>query len=125
MPMREYARALGAVLVVVGVVGLVFGGRSALGVLNVVVPKGLAHVLTGGLLAYVGFGQTDEELARTAVVALGVIYLLIGVLGFTSPILLGPLSYGYGAEENILRLVAGILSLAVALVSGRGSTARV
>src|SRR5215210_1896020 len=125
MPIREYARALGVVLVLIGVVGLVLGERALPGVMNVVIPKGLAHLLMGGLLACVGFVQTDEELARTAVVALGAVYLLVGVLGFVLPTLLGPQPYGYSMGENAVHLVVGLLSLAVAFVSGRDSTARV
>jgi hypothetical protein len=125
MPVREYARALGAVLVLIGVAGLVLGERSLPGVMIVVVPKGLAHLLMGGLLTCVGLVQTDEELARTAIVALGVVYLLVGVLGFVLPTLLGPLPYGYSVGENAIHLVVGLLNLAVAFVSGRSSTAKV
>jgi hypothetical protein len=124
MPVREYAQALGVVLVLIGVAGLVLDDRSPLGVLNIVyVPKvDVAHMLTGGLLAYIGFGQTDEGLARTAVIAMGVVYLLIGVLGLV--LLLGPSSYGYGAIDNAVHLLIGVLSLAVGFISGRGTASR-
>ena len=124
MPVREYARALGAVLVLTGVVGLVLGERLVPNVLNLIVSKDLAHLLTGGLLAFVGFSQIGEELARTAVAALGTIYLLVGVLGLVLPAFLGPLLNGYSLEEDIIHLVVGVLSLAVAFVSGHGGTAK-
>lgn len=124
MPVREYARALGAVLVLIGVVGLVLGERLVPNALNLVVSKDLAHLLTGGLLAFVGFSQTDEDLACTAVAALGTIYLLVGVLGLVLPALLGPLLNGYSLVEDVIHLVVGLLSLAVAFVSGHGGTAR-
>ncbi len=124
MPVREYAQALGVVLVLIGIAGLVLDDRSPLGVLNIVyIPKvDVAHVLTGGLLAYIGFGQTDEGLARTAVIAMGVVYLLIGVLGLV--LLLGLSSYGYGAMDNAVHLLIGVLSLAVGFISGRGTASR-
>jgi hypothetical protein len=125
MPLREYAQALGVVLILIGVVGLASGGRLLLGVLSIVIPKGLAHLFTGSLLGYIGFGQADEGLARTAVAAIGVLYLLVGVLGFVLSTWLGLLfSFGYNAVDNIIHLAVGILSLAVAFGSGRGNTSR-
>ena len=118
---------MGVVLILVGVAGLVLGDRSPLGILNIFyVPNGddIAHLLTGSLLAYLGFGQTDEGLARTAVVALGVVYLLIGMLGFVLLALLGLPSHGYGVGDDIIHLLVGILSLAVGFTSGRGTTSR-
>ena len=110
------------VLILVGVAGLVLGDRLLLGVLSITIPKHLAHLLTGGLLVYLGFGQTDEGLARTAVVAMGGVYLLVGMLGFALSVLLGLSSYG--VEDNTIHLLVGILSLAVAFTSGRGTTSR-
>ena len=113
---------MGVVLILVGVTGLVLGDRLLLGILSITIPKHLAHILTGGLLVYLGFGQADEGLARTAVVALGVVYLLVGMLGFVLPALLGLSSYG--VEDNTIHLLVGILSLAVAFISSRGTTSR-
>jgi hypothetical protein len=125
MPLREYAQALGVVLILMGAAGLVSGGRLLLGVLSIVIPKGLAHLLTGSLLGYIGFKQTDEGLARTAVATVGVLYLVVGMLGFVLSTLLGLLSsLGYNTADNIIHLAVGILSLAVAFGSGRGTTSK-
>ena len=121
-PIREYTQALGVVLILVGVAGLVLGDRLLLGVLSITIPKHLAHLLTGGLLVYLGFGQTDEGLARTAIAAMGGVYLLVGMLGFALSVLLGLSSYG--VEDNTIHLLVGIVSLAVAFTSGRGTTSR-
>jgi hypothetical protein len=110
------------VLILVGVAGLVLGDRFLLGVLSITISKHLAHLLTGGLLIYLGFGQTDEDLARTAIVAMGVVYLLVGMLGFVLSAVLGLPSYG--VQDNTIHLLVGILSLAVAFTSGRGTTSR-
>jgi hypothetical protein len=72
------------VLIAVGVVGLVLGNRVWLGILNVDILEDVVHLITGGLLAYVGFGQTNVGLARAVVGVLGIIYL-VGVLGFVVP----------------------------------------
>lgn len=126
-PVREYAQALGVVLILFGLVGLVFGDRLLLaGVLNVFyVPSGIAHLLAGGLLAYLGFGRaTDESLARAAVIALGVVYLLVGVLGFVLPTLLGLPFRGYSVVDDAFHLLVGVLSLSVGFISGRGASSR-
>jgi hypothetical protein len=71
------------------------------------------HVLTGGILAYVGFGRTDSALARNVVLGLGVIYVLVGLLGFVAPNLFG-LGGPRDGDVDLLRLALGVLSIAVA-----------
>ena len=73
---RIYAQIIGVVLLLVGVVGLVLGDQVWLGILNVDILEDVVHLTTGGLLAYVGFGRTDEGLVRTVVGGLGIIYLV-------------------------------------------------
>ena len=120
---RVYAGIVGVSLVLIGVVGLVLGERSLLGVLNIDILEDITHLVTGGLLAYVGFGQRDEGLARSVVGGLGVIYLLVGVLGFIAPALFGLLPHGYTIVDNLIHLAAGLLSIAVAFATRPGTTA--
>ena len=68
-------------------------------------------ILTGGLLAYVGFGRLDLGAARSVVAAFGVVYLLVGILGFILPNLFGLIPSGYTVFDNLLHLVLGVLSL--------------
>lgn len=124
MPVREYARALGVVLLLVGLGELVLAEPLMLAFLDVHLSKGVAYLLTGGLLAYLGFGQTDEGLARIAVGAFGGVFLLVGLLGFVLPPLLGLAGRGYGVLDNIIHLLIGVLSLAVAFASGRDPASR-
>ena len=123
MLLKQYAQILGVVLIVVGVLGLVLGDGLLVGILNIDVVEDIVHILTGGILAYVGFGRVDAGAARSAVLALGVVYLLVGILGFVVPTLFGLIPTGYTVFDNLLHLVLGVLSLAVAL-SGRGAAAR-
>jgi hypothetical protein len=120
---RAYAGIVGVSLILIGVVGLVLGERSLLGVLNIDILEDITHLVTGGLLAYVGFGQRDVGLARSVVGGLGVIYLVVGIVGFVAPALFGLLPHGYSVVDNLIHLVAGVLSIAVAFVQ-RGVTAR-
>ena len=119
---RIYAQILGVVLILTGILGLVVGERLLLGILNVNILEDIVHILTGGILAYVGFGRTDLGLARNVVLALGVIYLLVGLSGFVVPSLFGLLPDGYTIFDNLLHLALGVVSIAVALFA-RGDVA--
>ena len=123
MAVRQYAQVLGVVLIVVGVLGLLVGDGLLFGILNIDVVEDIVHILTGGVLAYVGFGRVDAGAARSVVLALGVVYLLVGILGFVVPMMFGLIPTGYTVFDNLLRLALGVLSLAVALTA-RGEAAR-
>ncbi len=105
----------------IGVVGLILGNTLFLGILNIDVVEDIVHILTGGILAYVGFGRLDIGSARTVVIALGVVYLLVGILGFILPTLFGLIPHGYTVFDNLLHLLLGVLSIVVAFAE-RGTT---
>ncbi len=124
MTARVYAQIVGVVLLLLGVLGLVLGEQALLGIVNIDIVEDIVHLLTGGILAYVGFGQRDEGIARSVVGALGAVYLLVGVLGFIIPMLFGLLPHGYSVVDNLIHLALGVLSLAVAFALRGGATAR-
>lgn len=125
MTIRLYAQVLGVVLLLVGVIGLVLGDQVWLGILNVDIFEDIVHLLTGGLLAYLGFARTDLGLARNVVGVLGIIYLAVGVLGFVVPMMFGLIPHGYTIFDNLLHLALGVLSIAVAwFLQPRATTAR-
>src|SRR3712207_1283926 len=115
---RIYARIVGEVLIAVGVVGLVLGNQVWLGILNVDILEDVVHLITGGLLVYVGFGQANVGLARAVVGVLGIIYFVVGVLGFVVPELFGLIPHGYTVFDNLLHLALGVLSIAVGFFGG-------
>src|SRR5215211_9162136 len=121
---RTYAQIIGVVLLLVGVIGLVLGDQVWLGLLNVDIFEDIVHLITGGLLAYLGFGRTDLALTRTVVGVLGIIYLVVGVLGFVVPMIFGLIPHGYTLFDNLLHLALGIVSIAIAWFVGGGRTAR-
>ena len=126
MSIRVYAQVLGVVLILVGIVGLVLGDQVILGILNTDIVEDIVHLITGGLLAYIGFGRMDVATARNLVSALGVIYLLVGILGFVVPMMFGLIPHGYTLFDDLLHLALGVLSLAVAFfyAPGGARTAR-
>jgi hypothetical protein len=102
---------------------LLLGERLWLGVLNVDLFEDIVHLVTGGLLAFVGFSERGGEYGRNAVGGLGVIYLLVGLLGFVVPTLFGLLPHGYSVFDNLLHLALGVASIAVIFYSQAGRTA--
>ena len=121
MVLKRFAQILGVALILVGLVGLVLGDKVWLGILNVDIVEDIVHLATGGLLAYVGFSGVDLSAARSIVLALGVIYLVVGILGFVVPTMFGLIPSGYTIFDDLLHLVLGGLSLAVALSAPRES----
>lgn len=123
---RTFAAVVGVVLVLLGVGGLLLGDRQLLGLLNIDILEDLVHILSGGLLAYVGLGQRDEGLARSVVGVVGIVYLLVGVLGFVTPNLFGLLPSGYTIVDNIIHLALGLLGILIGFTSrgGAGREAR-
>jgi hypothetical protein len=111
---RPYAQILGVVLILVGLVGLALGNQVWGGILNVDIVEDIVHLITGGVLAFVGFGRIDLSVTRNVVGLLGIIYLMVGVLGFASPTMFGLIPHGYTAFDNLLHLFLGGLSLTVA-----------
>ena len=123
MTARVFAQIVGVVLLLLGVLGLLLGVELLLGLVNIDIAEDIIHLVTGGILAYVGFGQRDEGVARSVVLVLSVIYVLVGLLGFVLPDMAGLLQHGYTVGDNLIHLALGILGLAVVLASGRGGTA--
>jgi hypothetical protein len=124
MVIRTYAQILGIVLILVGIVGLLVGEGLLLGILNTDVVEDIVHILTGGLLAYVGFGRLDLGAARSVVAAFGVVYLLVGILGFILPNLFGLIPSGYTVFDDLLHLVLGVLSLVIVFTQPDTAAAR-
>src|ERR671939_1300828 len=125
MALRQYAQILGVALFLIGIVGLlVLGNEVWLGLLNTDVVEDIVHIVTGGLLAYVGFGRTDLATTRNLVLALGVIYLVVGILGFVVPMMFGLIPHGYTLFDDLLHLALGILSLVVVFRLGGAPAGR-
>jgi hypothetical protein len=122
MLVKRFAQIIGVVLILVGLVGLVLGDKLWLGILNIDIVEDIVHLATGGLLAYVGFSGMDLSAARSVVLALGVIYLVVGILGFLVPMMFGLIPHGYTVFDDLLHLALGVLGLAVALTASGGST---
>ncbi len=75
---RLYAKVVGVSVILIGVVGLLLGDKSLLGVLNIDLAEDGIHLLTGRLLAYAGFAARSLKVVRAIVGGIGVAYLVVG-----------------------------------------------
>jgi Domain of unknown function (DUF4383) len=119
-PARLYAGAVGAVLVVAGIIGFFYeaeftsdeGVRDAVfGILDVNGWHNVVHVATGalGLIAF----AAGAYAARTYALALGLVYVVVAIWGFIvgdgdSILSIIPVN----TEDNVLHVALGVLGLA-------------
>jgi hypothetical protein len=115
---RLYAKVVGVTIVLIGVGGVLLGEKSLFGVLNIDIAEDAIHLLTGGLMAAVGFRGSDSAV-RSVVGGLGVVYLLVGVLGIFVPDLFGLLPHEYKTVlDNLIHLSLGVLGITVGFFLG-------
>ncbi len=115
---RQYAQYMGIAIVLIGVVGLVLGNQSLLGLLNIDIVEDVIHLVTGGVMAYVGFRGSMGAI-RAVVGGLGVLYLLVFLLGLVVPDVFGLIPHGYSFLDAAIHLVLGIAGVALAWLAGR------
>ena len=116
---RLYARVVGPTVILIGIVGLVLGNRPIGGALNIDLIEDAIHLSTGGLLTVLGFSRIDDGVVRSAVGALGVVYLAVGLISFLVPDLFGLIPHEYSGLDNAIHLVLGLLGIGAAVVSVR------
>jgi len=115
---RLYAKVVGVTIVLIGIGGVLLGEKSLFGVLNIDIAEDAIHLITGGLMAGVGFRGSDSAV-RSVVGGLGVVYLLVGVLGFVVPDLFGLLPHEYKTVlDNLIHLSLGVLGITVGFFVG-------
>lgn len=99
---KVYAQVVGIVLLLVGIVGL-FSARL-LGTQTTVVHN-LIHLVSGAIGAYTGFaGSGYRQFAQI----FGVVYTLVGIIGFVTPSGLGSLGVPVNTIYNLIHLVIGV-----------------
>ncbi len=108
MSAKAYAMWGGIILLVLGVVGL-FTGNTLFG-LNSDGLEDVIHIVAGALLAYFGFRGTGAQAASWSKI-FGVVFLIVGVVGFFSRPLFGLLPTGLGMMDNVVHLIYGVLGV--------------
>ena len=116
--LRLYAKGMAIFAGVSGLLGLILGDESAFGVLNIDLMEDIIHLVSGGLLAYVGWANRDSAVARSIVGSIGVLYVLMGLLGFISPTFFGLMPHQLSVVDNLIHLSSGVPSIVIAWFVG-------
>ena len=112
---KTLCKILGVVLLLVGLIG--FASPNFLG-FHLTPIHNIIHILTAAIALYLGFAGSPEG-AKTFCVVFGAIYLLLGILGFAAPNVVGSLIGHQGpvsTPDSVLHLVLGIVFLGVGLM---------
>ena len=99
---KVYAQVVGIVLLLIGIIGLF--SATLLGARTTVVHN-LIHLVSGAIGAYTGFTGSGY---RAFAQIFGIVYTLVGVLGFATPGTLGSLGVPVNATYNLIHLVVGV-----------------
>ncbi len=102
---KSYAKWGGIILLVLGVVGLI---RALPLGLNSDIIEDIIHLAAGALLTYAGTRGTDAQAASWSKY-FGIIFLVVGVVGFPLKTLFGLLPSGLSTLDNIVHLAYGAL----------------
>ena len=114
---KVYGKLVGVVLLLVGAVGLI--QHDLLG-MDLSKRHSAVHLLTGGLLAALGFTGAAERLTKNVVLAFGAVYTALGVWGFFTPQILPTLRiFHTDILTNVIHLAVGLLGLVAATMGGK------
>jgi Domain of unknown function (DUF4383) len=110
---KNLCKILGVVLALVGIAG--FLKPDLLG-LHLTTVHNIVHLLTAAIALYVGFMGTYSA-ARTFNQVFGVIYLLLGILGFIAPGLVASVIQSHATGglvmDNVVHLLIGLVCAVV------------
>lgn len=112
--MKTLTMVLGAVLLLVGLLGFV--NNPIMGLFAVDTMHNLVHILTGALVLYAGYagGSTMRRILQV----LGIVYLLVTLAGLVAPGAVNALMAVNGAD-NILHALLTIVFLALGFMPER------
>jgi hypothetical protein len=118
---RKLCQILGAVLLIVGVIG--FAKPDLLG-MHLTPVHNVVHIASGALALY--FGNVAPQNARAFCAIFGTVYLLLGVAGMVAPDLVASL-LGHGPvgdarmlmPDNLVHILVGGLFVLAALATAR------
>jgi hypothetical protein len=99
---KVYAQVVGIVLLLIGIIGLF--SATLLGARTTVIHN-LIHLVSGAIGAYTGFTGSGY---RAFAQIFGIVYTLVGVIGFATPGTLGSLGVPVNATYNLIHLVVGV-----------------
>jgi hypothetical protein len=121
---RTFAQIVGIALILFGFTGLALTEQHVAGLVNIDLGADLFRLITGVLVAWAGFDRRAAGLARQAVGGMGLVYVVVGLLGFLAPTLFGLVPAGFTLADNLVHLAVGVLALVVIWLAERRPTAQ-
>ena len=115
--MKTLVMVLGAVLVLVGLLGFV--NNPVMGLFAVDTMHNLVHIVTGALVLYAGYA--GGTVMRRILQVLGIVYLLVTLAGFIAPGAVNALM-AINGPDNILHALLTIVFLALGFMPMRTET---
>jgi len=113
---KLYSKVAGVVLLLVGVMGFFMNPLMGMDLSK---RHSVVHLVSGALLAYLGFTDADASLTKNLVLLFGVVYTILGVWGFFTPMMFPFFRiYFTDALINCIHLVIGLAGLAAAMLGG-------
>jgi hypothetical protein len=116
---RNYARAAGTFLIVLGIAGFLSSGAPLFDTLNTDPWENAVHLTAGAVLACAGFLVRSERSLRLVVFAQGAFFAALGCVGFFYPTMFGLLPGGLSVADDVLHVVLGAVSITVVELSGK------
>lgn len=108
MSAKAYALWGGVILLVLGVVGF-FTGNTLAG-LNSETLEDIIHVVAGLILAWAGYRGGAAQASLWSKI-FGVIFLIVGIIGYFNKSIFGLFTQGMGTTDNVVHLVYGVLGV--------------
>jgi len=122
---RNVCKILGVVLALAGIAGFVKGDLAGMHLTPI---HNLVHLVTAAIALYVGYKGSDSHV-RTFNQVFGVIYLLLGILGFAAPNVVASIIQAHStdgmATENVIHLLVGIVCAVVGFMRSPQTAATV
>ncbi|HSE61110.1 MAG TPA: hypothetical protein VLA88_02350 [Candidatus Saccharimonadales bacterium] len=111
---KRIAQIVGIVVALLALVGLVSGDQQLWGIMNTDIAMDLIRIPIAAALLYAGFGTRDGRTITSIVMAVGVLYVGMALLGLASPSFLGLLPHTLTGFDIAFHLVVGAISIASA-----------
>jgi len=117
---RMVAVVLGVVVGLLALIGFFIEGDHLLGIMNVDITLDVLRLVIAAALLVVGLAPSVPLAAtRGVIIAVGAMYVLMGLLAFADPTLFGMLPTGFTGFDIGFHLIVGIAAIALGALPTR------
>lgn len=113
----QLARIYGAVIGLLGIIGLFVSGHLFL-ITNTDIAMDILRIVVAAYLLFAGLIAKNDNMANTALMIVGILYVGIGLLGLFTPTVGGVLPAGMTGFDTVFHLAAGAFAVIEAMENG-------